>query len=111
MIAVLEGRFRRWLTVNSVGEANKLPGDGSCGHGASGGNTTVIGRERGGDGSSISSRSYALSILHVSEQTRCRTRICQELRFSGLFDALNITIPYQYSTPEKQPDDEATTRN
>jgi hypothetical protein len=28
MIAVLEGRFRRWLSVNSVGEANKLPGDG-----------------------------------------------------------------------------------
>jgi hypothetical protein len=43
-----EGRFRRRLSVNSVGGANKLPGDDSCG--ISGGNTTVIGRECGGGG-------------------------------------------------------------
>lgn len=33
------------------------------------------GRERGGGGGSISSCSCALSILDVSERTRCRTRI------------------------------------
>ena len=37
-----------YYSVNSVSEANKLPGDGSCG--TSGDNTTVIGRERGGGG-------------------------------------------------------------
>jgi hypothetical protein len=41
-------QFRRRLGVNSVGEANKLPGDGS--RGTSRGDTTVIGRERAGGG-------------------------------------------------------------
>ncbi len=63
---------RKSISVDSVDEANKLPGDGSGGNG--GGDSTAAGQERGGGGGgsgsggcSVSSRSRAPSISDVSD--------------------------------------------
>ena len=59
---------RKSISVDSIDEANKPPGDGSGGPG--GGDTAATGRERGGGGGGgggISSRSRAASISEVSD--------------------------------------------
>ena len=59
---------RKSISVDSVDDANRLPGDDSGGSG--GGDPTAAGQERGGGGSgggSVSSRSRAPSISDVSD--------------------------------------------
>jgi hypothetical protein len=102
------GRTRRRLSANSVGEASKLSEDGSCG--TSGGNTTVIGRERGGDGCTrgggrqhfnVSTRAHAHSRT-FQKPTRCLTCICPNcvLQHSHLRLCLCLCIAV-YSQPRQ----------